>query len=257
VDDEVVRAAREFLEAEREAREKGRRSKGPRSRIVDAIFVMLLARPMRAAEIGSVLGLEARYVSSYLSYWKARGYVDYESGYWYLTPLGEEYARNVLEREVNEQFNEFVAIAQRIAGTVNVNPAKIGKRGGRRQPQASPLLPFTAAKTGLSGSKRQERALAAECALDTLSGELSDDEVEVLGALLNHYARWGTTYMYIDQLQSALEADSTWLMKVLRDLQTKGVVYLYKDPRLGIRVGIAKRTREALEECRSSPAASP
>ncbi len=254
MEDELLRAAREFLESEAEAREKGKRSRGPRSRLVDAVFVMLLARPMKSAEIAGVLGYEPRYIASYLSYWKTRGYVEYESGYWYLTPLGEEYARNVLEREVNEKFNEFAAIAQRILASLNVSPAINRKPGGPGRRGKGRSLPFIAEQIIKPGNERQERTLAAECALEVLKDDgLPPDELEVMKALLDHYAKWGTSYMYIDQLQESMEASYEWLLKTLRELQTKGLVYLYRDPRLGLRVGFAKRAREVLQACRTSP----
>jgi len=250
MDEEVERAARELLREEMEARERARRSRGPRSRLVDAIMVMLLARPMKSSEIAGVLGYDSRYVASYLSYWRSRGYVEYESGYWYLTPLGEEYARNVLEKEVNDRFNEFASIAQRILSSIHERRAINSKSRGAGARHRGPALPFIADFIGKRGNKPQDKARIAECALESIAElGLSSDEIEVYRALLDHYAKWGTTYMYLDQLQEEMEAGYDWLLKTLRELQTKGLVYLYRDPRLGLRVGLSKKSKEVLKAC--------
>lgn len=229
-----------------------RKSGGPRSRIVEAIAVLLLARPMRAAEIAQVLGRSSRYVSSYLSYWKTRGLFEYVNGYWQLTPEGEEYARNIMEKQMNSRVHQYVALARQILeSTEPVRPTRKGKRRVIRSPESGRIQSFIASLTGLSSKERQglppEACLAATVDLD----ELTPEERDVLDVLLNHYAKWGTTYLYADQLQKELEADAAWLIRVLRSLQTKGIIYIYKDRRLGMRVGFSKRVRASLEACLS------
>ncbi len=221
---------------------------GPRSRVVDAILVLLLSRPMRSAEIGEVLGKEAKYVSSYLSYWKDRGYVDYDLGLWYLTPKGEEYARQIAERESDERFNEFVALAQRIASKVSLTMNN-NARAPRPELAGGPQS-FIAGRTG-QGDKRQQgnRVSVAACALQSLQERLTNEESEVVMELLTHYSKYGVTYMYLDQLAERLKADYDWLLRRVRDLQSKGVIYIYTDPRLGIRVGFSKSVKEVLASC--------
>ncbi len=224
---------------------------GPRSRLVDAILVLLLSRPMRSAEIGEVIGKEAKYVSSYLSYWKDRGYVDYDLGLWYLTPKGEEYARQIAEREADERFNEFVALAQRIAS--RVSPTMNNNGRGRRTEVAGGSQSLIADKTGEANKKQQgNRVSVAACALQSLKESLSDDESEVVMELLTHYSKYGVTYMYLDQLAERLKADYDWLLRRVRDLQSKGVLYIYTDPRLGIRVGFSRSVRDVLATCSRS-----
>lgn len=248
--DDFWKALQEIARQHEEARIKARKGRGPRSKLVDAIFVMLLAKPMRSGEIAGILGYDARYIASYLSYWKSRGYVEYESGLWYLTPLGEDYAREVLERESNDRLSEFIGVAQRLLNEAKqVKPAKNRRKRGSSEGVGGGSLRFIAGLTSKVGNEPQERAAAAACALEALSDGLSDEEVEVLSALLDHYARWGSTYLYLDQLQNSMGADFNWILKVLRDLQSKSLVYIYRDPRLGLRVGLAKRTREALMSC--------
>ncbi len=228
-------------------------SSGPRSRIVEAIAVLLLARPMRAAEIAEALGYPTRYVSSYLSYWRYRGLFDYENGFWTLTEAGEEYARSIVEREMNSRVAQYAALARKILAekdspTVNDKTGGAVAAGGGGA--SGRLLPFTATETNLRGKKRRERRLTRNCIRALLAElELDEDERTVLEALLDHYARWGSTYTYLDHLEKSLDADRMWLMNILRLLQSKKLVYIYNDRRLGVRVGLAKPLREQLREC--------
>lgn len=221
---------------------------GPRSKLVDAILVLLLARPMKAAEIAEVLRREPKYISSYLSYWKSRGYVDYDLGLWYLTPKGEDYARQVAEAQRDEQFNEFVALAQRLMSTVS--QTRNYKRGGQQGSEGSEVQSFIAGLTNKTDKKLQEsRVSDAACVLQELKDKVSDEESEVVMELLTHYSKYGVTYMYLDQLAEKLKADYEWLLRKVRDLQSKGIVYIYTDPRLGIRVGFSKNVKETLNRC--------
>jgi predicted ArsR family transcriptional regulator len=223
---------------------------GPRSRLVDAIMVLLLSKPMRAAEIAQVLGLESKYVSSYLSYWKVRGFVDYDKGFWYLTPLGEDYAHEVVERLKSALEDEYARLARSllsqhapISRAINNNA---GRQDGRRRESSKS---FIAAKSNIDDNKRVDRLEQVTCVLRLLRDKLSEDEFEVISTILAHYARWGSTYLYADQLQERLQADQRWLFSKLRSLQTKNLVYIYADPRLGIRVGLSRAMKEALDSC--------
>ncbi len=224
---------------------------GPRSRLVDAIMVLLLSRPMRSAEIARILGYETKYVSSYLSYWRTRGYVEYLDGYWSLTPKGEEYAERVLERETSEEADRMALIARRILSqsSEQVKPAINDKSRGRGAGTPRKSLSFTVDSTIKRGNELQDRARRAKCILEILAPDLDQDEFEALSSLLAHYAKWGSTYLYLDNLAEAMNADYTWLLRVMRRLQSKGIVYIYTDPRLGIRVGLTKSTKDMLEAC--------
>ena len=222
---------------------------GPRSRLVDAIMLLLLSKPMRSAEIGEVLGLQSKYVASYLSYWKTRGYVAYDSGFWYLTPTGEEYANTILERVKREASNELEILARRIAGERHVGTTGNDKNQAPRARGQGPSQSFIVGQTGMVSNERQDRGSRVVCALNALKGQLDGDEFEVVNVLLLHYAKWGSTYMYIDQLQERMQADYNWLMRTVRRLQAKNVVYIYNDPRLGMRIGLSRKLKEYLEAC--------
>lgn len=233
--------------------EPGGKQRGgrPRSRLVEAIAVLLLARPMRAAEIAQVLGKPTRYVSSYLSYWRTRGLFDYENGFWVLTPAGEDFAKNILEREMNSRVAQYAALARQIASSsVEHNSLTMKHKSSLTSSQQSgESQPFIVQLTINADSKSQERLLAS-CSRALLEDlEIDEDERQVLELLLGHYRRWGMTYMYLDQLERELEADRMWLMGILRSLQTKGLVYLYNDRRLGMRVGLSKKIKSAISAC--------
>jgi DNA-binding MarR family transcriptional regulator len=228
-------------------RERG----GPRSRLVDAIMILLLSKPMRSSEIAGILGYETKYISSYLSYWKTRGYVEYNSGFWFLTPKGEDYAREVAERETDEKFDRLAALAQRILASEPVRRTINNKKSLPREQKRGAPLSFIAGLKGRPDNKLQERATAAACFLSTLKPDLTEDELEVLTALLSNYTKWGSTYMYLDQLAELIDADYKWILQIARSLQTKNIIYIYTDPRLGLRIGLTKPAKELLEECRS------
>jgi hypothetical protein len=206
---------------------------------------------MRSSELASILGFSSRYVSSYLSYWKVRGIVDYDSGYWYLTPKGEALAREVYERETRRGSDEYAVLARKILES-NFNQAIKGKSVAQTRGEGGEPLPFIAELKDKSGSKLQERVSAGVCIVNKLKELIGEEELDILMTLITHYSRWGTTYMYLDQLQERLNADYTWLMKVLRELQSKGLIYIYTDPRLGVRVGFSKNLRYQLEVCTST-----
>jgi len=237
-----------------EQKERYRREQGPRSPLVEAIAVLLLARPMRAAEIAQTLGYPTRYISSYLSYWKARGYFENVSGYWQLTAKGEEFARQVVEKRLNSRISQFAALARQIIEDVwdeQIKQTRNRKRVSRPAEQTSQLLPFIAPDKGKSGNKRKTAIHPIHCLASIIDvNELSDEEFEILEIMINHYVKWGSTYMYIDQLQQKLDADPAWLLKVLKSLQSKGIIYIYNDRRLGTRIGFSKRLRDQITTCK-------
>ena len=87
---------------------------GPRSKLMDAILVLLQAKPLKAAEIAANLGLETKYVSSYLSYWRKKGLVELKAGRWCLTELGKIYVKEIEDIMNNQKFEEYLAIAKKI-----------------------------------------------------------------------------------------------------------------------------------------------
>jgi len=166
----------------------------------------------------------------------------------YLTPKGEEYARQIAERETDERFNEFVALAQRIAS--RLNQTRNNKARASRADVTDKSQSFIAELTEKPDKKQQgNRASVAACVLQSLKDRLTDEEAEVVMEMLSHYTMYGVTYMYMDQLAERLKADYEWLIRRVRDLQSKGIVYIYTDPRLGIRVGFSKVAKEVLAMC--------
>ncbi len=245
----VLRVVEDIADAVRRMLRGKEERGGPRSRLVDAIMILLLSRPMRSSEIAAILGYQAKYISSYLSYWKARGYVEYNNGYWILTAKGEEYAETVLERETSEDLDKMAGIAKRILYSVKVKPTindKNVKRGGRTPGKS---LSFTVPRTGKSDNELQNRVRRASCILRIYREDLDEEELEVLTNLLSHYAKWSITYIYLDNLAEEMQADYHWLLRVARRLQSKGIIYIYTDPRLGVRIGLTKHMKQSLEAC--------
>jgi len=242
----------EKLEAQVKTENKNERSSGPRSKIVEAIAVLLLARPLRAAEIAEALGYSSRYVSSYLSYWRTRGIFDYENGYWTLTEKGEEYARNIIEKEMSTRIAQYTALARKILNdnTVNVRQAINHNNPLAASSLSGELQSFIATININASKKKQDTRTLKTCVRALLSSlELTSDEKTILEELLNHYIKWNSTYTYIDQLEKTLEADRAWLLTTIRLLQSKNLVYIYTDKRLGIRIGLSRKLRNYLRSC--------
>jgi hypothetical protein len=227
---------------------------GPRSKIVEAIAVLLLARPMRVAEIAQVLGKPPRYISSYLSYWRVRGFFEYENGYWTLTPEGEEYARTVLEREMNTRVAQYATLARHILEAEQIKSTiKVEKQYYNTQ-SSGVFQHFIATHIGSSVDKQQNTRkpspiTCVRAILAYLEDELDEDERQIIEYMLQHYAKWGTTYTYIDQIARDLSADTIWLLQVARRLQSKGLIYIYNDKRLGMRIGLSKKIKQMLQNC--------
>jgi Mn-dependent DtxR family transcriptional regulator len=215
----------------------------PRSKLMEAVLVLLLSRPLRTAEIASNLGYQTKYISSYLSYWKKKGLVYQEGGRWYLTTLGESIARDVLESFNNSKFKEMLVIARQILNE-QVRHTKNNNTKEKINKRREELLSFFVNQTN-NTAKKQQKTNFMDCIKELLE-KLDSDEVEVLKILLQRYQQWGSTYLYIDQLEEEIKADSGWLFRVLRSLQSKKLIYLYHDPKLGLRIGLSQQLKQRL-----------
>ncbi len=220
---------------------------GPRSKLMDAILVLLYARPLRTSEIASSLGYPSKYISSYMSYWKKKGLVYQEGGRWYLTREGESIAREIIENINNSRFTEYLALARMIMNE-QVGQTKNDKSEQRTEKLDKGVLSFFVNQTK-SANKETQKPDPQVC-LKEIVAKLDDDEKEIFNFLLNKYMQWGSTYLYLDQIQEETGADVGWLFKVLRRLQTKKLLYLYHDPKLGVRVGFTQNVKEMLESCK-------
>ncbi len=214
----------------------------PRSKLVEAIIVLLHARPLRTSEISSNLGYQTKYISSYLSYWKKKGLVYQDGGRWYLTPQGENLAKAIIDSYSNSRFKEMLVIAKQMLEQVK-EPIN-NKSEQKEEKKEKAVLSFIDSKTS-NMVKKQQNKDPSVCIKEILA-KLDDDEKDILLYLVNKYKQWGSTYVYIDQIQEEYKADVGWLFKVLRQLQTKRILYLYQDPKLGLRIGFSKSFKEKL-----------
>ncbi len=220
----------------------------PRSKLVEAVIILLYARPLRTSEIASNLGYETKYVSSYLSYWKKKGLVYQEGGRWHLSRKGEELAKEILDSYTNSKFKEMLALAKQILDKKEqVKQTMNYKEEKKSDNKNQKVLWFIENQTSNVDNKRQKLEIT-DCIKELLE-KLEEDEKEILINLLNKYKEWGTTYIYLDQLQEEIRADANWIFKVLRGLQTKRLLYIYQDPRMGIRIGLSQQLRKLISEC--------
>ncbi|ADM28091.1 conserved hypothetical protein [Ignisphaera aggregans DSM 17230] len=234
--------------------------KGPRSRIVNAILLLLYMRPMKSSEIASIIGKNTKLVSSYLSYWKVRGYVVYRAGYWSLTKSGEEYVKIFLESLGIPVLSprDVVQLAQKLTREQDLSTINNWILAQRSQEETE-IQSFTGRQTESYVGKQEPKPTseeinrkAIECASKILrSKDLLEDEMTVLSYLIKHYVEWNSTYVYLDQISEELHYPNNELVSILRKLQTKKLIYLYTDRRFGIRVGLGRTFKQLLDSCTS------
>ena len=233
--------------------------RGPRSRIAIAILILLYAKPMRSSEIAQILKKSSKYVSSYLTYWKTRGYVAYTSGYWFLTKQGEDFVRLFLSLTTKPNSSSISTSVVQLAYQLISEQIPQTKNDNIRLRQANdePVIQlFTVERTG-SGVSSQDLSIKASIQIKAIScldkvlsnKNLLEDEMLVLRHLVHHYIEWNSTYEYLDQLAEELHYDVRELMTILRRLQSKKLVYIYTDRKFGIRVGLGKTLKQLLDLC--------
>lgn len=239
--------------------EKDLGTRGPRSKVVEAILLLLYAKPMRSSEIAKVLGKPTKLVSSYLSYWRSRGYVSYKSGYWMLTKQGEEHVKMFIESLgiAIATPQDVVLLAHKLINE-QVQPTINSWIWPRAAPYETEIQQFsvehTSSKVSKQSHRREMQPATLQKALDCVtkilaSKDLLEDEMLVLNHLIKHYIEWGSTYLYLDQIAEELHYQVSELTSILRKLQSKRLLYLYTDRRFGIRVGLGKSFKQILDQC--------
>jgi Mn-dependent DtxR family transcriptional regulator len=232
--------------------------KGPRSRIVEAILLTLYLRPMRSYEIASIIGKNSKLVSSYLSYWKSRGYVEYRSGYWILTKIGEEYVKTFIEALGIPILapTDVVQLAQKLINEPDFNAINnwIQQYSPQKETKIQQFIEHKIdSKVGKQDNinkQKNDLMKALDCVTKILSTkDLDEEENQILNFMIKHYIEWSSTYMYLDQIAEELHYPSSELLNILRKLQSKRLVYLYTDTRFGIRVGLGKSFKQLLDMC--------
>ncbi len=256
---EILARSNQIQYSYRDASSSRPLEKGPRSKIVDAILLVLYLRPMRSSEIAIIIGKTSKLVSSYLSYWKSRGYVEYRSGYWFLTKVGEEYIRTFIESlgiPVLTPAN-VVQLAQKLISEPDFSTVNSWIQQDSPQKKTE-IQQFTEKRTYSKVGKQytmtdvQKGSLikAVECVTKILaSKDLVEEESQILNFMIKHYIEWNSTYMYLDQIAEELHYPNNELLTILRRLQSKKLVYLYTDTRFGIRVGLGKSFKQLLDMC--------
>lgn len=233
--------------------------KGPRSRFVEAILLLLYLKPMKSSEIARLLNKQTKIISSYLSYWKSRNYVTHRSSYWMLTKLGEEYVKLLLEslgiaittphdvvllahKLINNQINETINNLNQLKSSQHVTKIQQFIDG------------FTNKNVGKQTHNQNINKIVVEKAFNCIkkileSKDLLEEEMNIMNFLIKHYIEWNSTYLYLDQIADELHYPPQELLTILRKLQTKKLIYLYTDRRFGIRVGLGKSFKYILDQC--------
>jgi len=237
--------------------------RGPRSRVVEALLLLLYSKPMRSSELARIVGKPTKVVSSYLSYWRTRGYVEYISGYWRLTERGVRFVEDILLRVQGKSADPSVV---RLAHKLLSEPIRMTENDSNRQKNAAvrpEIQSFFVKRTGsaVGGQTHQANTSKEENAEEKLAKalrclhraaeikNLTEDEVFVLEYMVKHYIEWQSTYMYLDQVAEELNFQPSELLKIVKSLQVKKLLYIYNDRRLGLRIGLGKTVKDLLAMC--------
>jgi len=232
--------------------------RGPRSRIVEALLLLLYSKPMRSSELARIVGKPAKVISSYLSYWRTRGYVEYISGYWRLTERGVRFVEDILLRVQGKSADPSVV---RLAHKLLSEPVRTTENDSSRQKNATvkpEIQSFFVKRTDSvvgkqthqADTSKERLAKALRCLHKAAEiKNLTEDEVFVLEHMVKHYIDWQSTYMYLDQVAEELNFQPSELLKIVKSLQVKKLLYIYNDRRLGLRIGLGKTVKDLLAMC--------
>ncbi|MEM3269553.1 MAG: replication initiator protein WhiP, partial [Saccharolobus sp.] len=160
--DDIEEIAQQLVNEEKEF--KG----SPRSKLVEAIILLLHARPLRTVEISANLGYETKYISSYLSYWRKKGLVYQEGGRWHLSRKGEDLAKELLEAYNSSKFKEMLVLAKQILSDKQVNQTVNNKNEIKEDKNKQKVLLFIGEKTSKDNKKQQEHNLT-DCIKEVLN----------------------------------------------------------------------------------------
>ena len=216
----------------------GRGKRGGRlitSRITALIFLLLLDGPQTAHEIveyvNSCLGTGYSYnlVKQYLYYYRKRGILVYSDGLWSLSDEGEK-----LVNRIRRWLCKLVGDGHPSAGHCVEVLCPIYRESSSRY-----NLSIRKVEVEYNSSIREVELRHSDYSdvVEKLKREfeLDNDEVDVIRILLEHYVRTGSTYMYIEELANRMETTPSWLYQnVLRRLKSRGIVYIWRDGKVGI-----------------------
>ena len=256
-----------------------------RSPVTAAILVLLYTGgPMDAEELleeverltGRELSLQSLY--RYLYYYERKGWLARGSPVWSLTEYGEtrveKYARRlarILGLELWEILGRDTSNTTTTTGAQARGEAERREERHKEHPFSYPevnriehsspcistigneLLSRVEVSRNLVefSRKRVEQSLQRGKLCSTrekysrIAGELGEEERLVLGYLVEHKCKWGSNYSYFDELLEELNMPAEELLRVLRRLQSRRLVYLYEDKRKrAVRVGLGRALRE-------------
>ncbi len=173
-----------------------------------------------ATEVQRVTGrrLRAKDVLAYLSYYRRKGWVVNHSPVWSLTEAGKAF--------VEKYRSHLLYLLGESYGTPSHTKV-------HTKVNESITLSHTKADERLILKKTKARVSET---IELLKRKLKNrDEADALQILLFNYFENGSTYMYLDELAEELEADPSWLLRVvLRRMRSRGLVYVWRDGKVGL-----------------------
>ena len=183
-------------------------------------------------------------IKQYLYYYRKKGILYYCDGLWSLSEKGEEFVNRIkrwLRKLVGDKTDDPPHLYSNLFSDYRESSSRYNLGISKVQVRYN----ISKVKYNISNNISSVVNYNYSDLLDRLREEhgLDGDEVGALRILLEHYARTGSTYMYIEELARRMGATPSWLYRnVLRRLKSMQLVYVWWDGK----VGLGKRLRLVL-----------
>lgn len=212
-----------------------------------AYMLLLLAAegPLDYTTLSSRMGVAPSDVRARARYWMRKGWLSKNSPFVKLTELGEELVSKYAEylaRIASSRYNDTSLLLQTIIER-RVNFRKLRLNEGKTRVKKGKLEQNEGKSRVNKGKEEQTLAKRGE---ERVNERLAEEELRILSALVELCRSGGRGYAYVDQLAELTGLSEDDVLRYSRWLQSRGLVYLYRDRRLGWRVGIRRELRDEL-----------
>lgn len=219
------------------------------SRLTLVLLLLLRRRSLPTHMLTEYLGLESKYVSSYLCYLRKLGFVRRDGfGFWLITDLGLSYLENV-EKALSGNNNCVRDLAKQLANfrinkktKINKRKQKKTRKNKKKQKKTKEIQNSNRIIDFLNGKTSFEKFL--EKVEKRMNRPLTEVEFRLISFLWRFQETTGRKYWWPPgrtDLASALaeelrisSSNIGGLEEALRELESKGIIYITYDKRRGV-----------------------
>ena len=180
-------------------------------------------------------------VSAILYTLRSRGELErWQDGGWYLTERGELKVKQYLYFYENlPRLKKAVIEASQILSQLNIQNIQETNKEHTIDVSYTPFSRLTKTNKDKHSLTETKSRLTD---ISSLTNELDEEEKEILNILLEHYEKWGSTWLPVEELVDR-GYDYQYLARILRRLASKKLVYWYQKQG---RVGLGKLAKQVL-----------